>query len=701
MQPPPELRARIVAALSRIYLPKCQLNAWQFCEKHISIDPEESRDNHGLYSTADMLYIRRVFEFVTNPGEKELIVMKSAQLGFTLAYMLIICFLAATAPTHVLYAMHSAKKAKEISTRLQRLFKKNKALSDCLTGEPEETLQNLLLKLQGMVVVLTGSGSTGEFDASSFGFVNLDELDRHKPGTNESANTIDLARTRIKEVASGKLIAGGTPEDYDGETNQNFLTGTREEIYVPCPFCGTYQPLRFEQLRFAHCKNARGDYDYDRILKETYHDCITPGCSTPTTRILNKHKRPMLQCGRWTPTNTGADEHKPFPERVSIWVNDLYSTREKNTWGHIARDFIGAQKSPSKLRKFNNHTLGRPRPDKALRITTHQVARLAGGYEHGCMPVSPATNSTGLAAIVLFADVQATCKKWTKAGFTRDGQMYVIDYGQCLTYDDLNEIADRPVFVGMTYPSPADLDAAKTTALASGEALITVLRRNHPGEWHTDIAMGGIDEGNGGDTTAVRTWCLANAIGADAYGNPIPRFYPTKGVAVTSVKDVVDEVAEKFKIGEQFITVYHYSDSDMKHELYTSRIGDFDNIRAGKSHTPRLHLPANPDPGYLDELSQEQREETTYRGKRMVRWVDPKGINDYGDATKCCLVLWEVIKKYFDNDTPLARAPEAPPTPDPQTASEQPLTDAPASDSDSDSTPYMDDDGRIHRASSE
>lgn len=664
MQSPLEIRTRIVAALSKIYLPKCALNAWQYCEKHITIDPEESRDNHGQYSTADMLYIRRVFEFVTNPAEEELIIMKSAQLGFTLAYILIVCFLAATAPTHVLYAMHSAKKAKEISTRLQRIIRTNKALADTLIGEPEETLQNLLLKLKGMFVVLTGSGSAGEYDAASFGLVLLDELDRHKPGTKDSANTIDLGRTRLKEVQNGKLIAGGTPEDYDGETNQNFLTGTREEIHCPCPHCGTYQPFHFERLRFQHCKNPRGDWDYDRILKETYLECVKEGCSTPEHRILNKHKRAMLAAGRWTVTNHGQDENKPYPGRCSISIGDLYSTREKNTWGHVARQFIGAQKSPSKLRKFNNHTLGRPRPDKALRITTHQVARLAGGYEHGCMPLPPAINAAGIPAIVLFADVQASCKKWVKMGFSevapKKFEAFVIDYDICLTYDELNEIADRPVCIGMAYPTPAEIHTAQEEAIAAHCALIDILRLRHPGEWHSGINIGGIDEGNGGDMTAVRTWCLNNSIGTDEHGNRIPRFFPTKGVAKTSVRDVVDEVAGKFKIGEEFITVYHYSDDDMKHELYTSRIGDFENIRTGKCETERLHLPANPDIGFLEELSQEQRAEMIYKGKKCVRWIDPKGVNDFGDGTKCCLVLWEIIKKYYGATDSIPRAPEEP-----------------------------------------
>lgn len=653
MVSPLDIRARLVAVLEKIYLPRCGLNGWQWCEKNIKLAPEESRDNHGQYSTSDTLYVRRVFEFITNPNEKELIIRKSAQLGFTLAYMLIICYLAATAPTHVLYAMHSAKKAKEISVRLKRILRSNRALADSLLDEGEDTLQNLLLKLKGMDIVLTGSGSPGEFDAASFGFVALDELDRHKPGPKQSANTIDLARDRIKEVQAGKLLAGGTPEEWDGETNQNYLTGTREELHVQCPFCHAFQPIRFERLRFDHCKNARGEWDYQRIYQETYYDCVTEGCSTPERRIFNKHKREMLKCARWCATNTGDDEHKPFPGRASIWINDLYSLREQNTWGHIAALFIDAQKSLSKLRKFFNRVLGLPRREGSHETRKEDVARLAGGYDHGCMPVSPAINPiTGLPAIFVFADVQASEKKWVKAGFTTDSQCYVIDYGKCLSYDELNAIADRPVLVGMKFPSEEEMRLATEEAIATNRLLVDVLRERHPGEWHADIAIGGVDEGNGGDTQNVRTWCLGTAHPQTG----VPRFFPTKGVARTSVRDIVDEKAGKFFVDGVPITVYHFSDDDIKVELYVGRIGQFDRIAAGKSSIPRLHLPAYPEEEFLSELSQERRGEIMYKGKKVLRWLDPKGPNDWGDGVKGVLTLWHIVKADF-------AAPSAPPSP--------------------------------------
>jgi phage terminase large subunit GpA-like protein len=639
------IRTEIVAVLSRIYLPRCQLSGWEWCERHIILDPEESRDNHGPYSTAETLYVRRVFEFITRPDEREMIIMKSAQLGFTLAYMLIVCYVAATAPTHVLYAMHSGKKAKEISTRLQRLLTRNRSLAETLLGEPEETLHNLLLKLRGMMVVLTGSGSAGEFDAASFGLVILDELDRHVAGARSTgqANTIDLARDRIKEVATGKLLAGGTPEEGTSETVTNWQTGTREQLEIQCPACATWQAFDFERLEFRHCKDERGEWDYARVHREAAMRCARVDC---THRFANSDKRSLLQPERirWVATNHGQDEHKPFPGRVSLHINDLYSLRDQTTWGHIACQWIDAQKSPSKLRRFWNRVLGCPPPDRTVHLTSAAIKALAGGYDHGCMPLPPAMSPSGAPAIILYADQQATCLKWVKAGFSPTGECWIIDYGMCLTRDDLLDIAARPVCVGLHYPDPVEMEAARVAALEASRPLVEILRERHPGTWHSGILVGGIDEGNGagGETVDTRRWCLSTGM----------LFFPTKGSDARSVHDLVVARTNKFFVDEQPVTVYHFCDADMKTELYISRIAEAEKIRSGESEVPALHLPAQPTQDFCEELSQERRDHVVIKGKRIPMWIEPTGANDWGDAVKGCLVMWHTVKAVFAAPSP-------------------------------------------------
>ncbi len=639
----PEVHAQLAAALSRIYAPACALSCWAWVHASVIITPEESRDHHGPYDGTLTPYVRRLMDFVTTPAvhERELIIRKSAQLGFTLATLLVICYVAATRPTHVLYAMDSAKEAKNISLRLQRLLTTNRALDGVFTDEGADDLQNLLLRLRGMDVHLCGSGSAGAFANKSVGLAILEELDKHIPAPGGHANTIDLARDRLKKVAEGKLIAGGTPQGFEAETNQNFLSGSREELHAPCPHCDHFQPFRWEQMRFDHCKDLAGSWDYDRVLAETFLECEF--CHQP---IRDADKRRILPRARWVAHNTGADDHKPYPGRVSIWISDLYSLDAQTTWGRLAAKFIDAQKSPSKLRNFFNETLGVPRKEAKTEVTQSDLYKLAGGYEHGCIPKAPALNpATGAAAVVLCSDVQATEKKWVKVGFLADGEAFVIDYGRCLSYQELLAIADEPVWVGFRKPAKDELDAIRAEAIAQSRDYFALLRERFPGQaWHA-ASVGLIDEGH--ETFVVRDFCHGTGDASTVPPTP-PRFFPAKGVPRAHVRDIVTEVVDKFKTtGGDFITVYHFSDDDLKRELYLGRIGEFDAIAKGKSSVPRLWLPQYAEPEFVAELCQEKRGLVIHRGRPTWLWLEPKAPNDWGDALKMALGLWHIIKPQF------------------------------------------------------
>jgi hypothetical protein len=643
----PEVHATLAAALSKIYAPAHGLSCWAWAHKHIILRPEESRDHHGPYDGTLTIYIRRLMDFVNAPAdqEKELIIRKSAQLGFTLAYLIVICYLAATSPTHVLFAMDSGKEAKNISQRLQRLLTTNPALSGVFTDEGEDDLQNLLLRLLGMDVYLSGSGSAGAFANKSVGLAILDELDKHLAAPGGHANTIDLARDRLKKVQQGKLIAGGTPQSWTGETNQNFQTGTREELHAPCPHCDHFQPFRWEQIKFEHCKDLAGEWDTARMLAETYLEC--EACHNP---IKDSDKARILPRARWVAHNTGQDDDKPFPGRVSIWINDLYSQDPQTSWGRLAVKWIDAQRSPSKLKNFFNETLGLPRKESKTEIAKSDIYKLGGGYEHGCVPKPPATNpATGLAAVLVTSDVQATHRKWVKTAFRHDGEMFVVDYGQCLSYTELVAIAAEPVWIGFTKPPREELDTLRADAIARGVDYFALLREKYPGRaWHT-ASVGLIDEGH--ETFVVRDFCHSTG---DANTEPPtpPLFFPCKGVSHVSPRELVEEISDKFRTAKEgveapFITVYHFNDDAMKSDLYLGRIAQFDAIAKGKSLIPRLWLPAHAEPEFVDELCQEKRGLVMLRGKPTWVWIPPTKPNDWGDALKMALALWHVIKVHY------------------------------------------------------
>ena len=641
----PAVRDSKVSVLRKIYAPRDKRNAWQWAEANMSLTPEESRDHHGPYDSSAMPYARRTMEFLTTPGEKEFIPRKSSQLGMTLAYLLGICFTAAVKPTHVLYAMDSVPEARKISRRLKRLIETNPVMAESFAKEGEDGLQNVLLKLAGMDVWFIGSGAAGGFANKSAGLVILDELDLHEPPPKDRGETIDLGRERLKKVKMGKLIAGGKPEEWHAPTNQNYLTGTREEIFMPCPKCGHSQPIHWSAVRFGHCRNTNGDgWDFAKVLAETFVECENPQCRH---HIRDSDKPSMLRGAKCVRTNFGADKHKPFPGRVSLWVNDLISTDPQNSWGNIACRWIDAQDSPSKLRVFFNGVLALPQEEKKTEIDPGDVRALSGEYAHGCMPVPPAENpDSGAVALFLCTDKQATHKRWAKVGFAPNGEMFVVDYGRCLTLDDLQDIAAEPVWIGKDAPLAEEINTVRDEAAQIGVPFHAMLAKRWPDRPFRTIALGIIDEGY--STYIVRDWCHRSLEKPCA-------FFASKGVESVRSRELVTEISDRFRTTREddtgpqgsLVTVYHFSDDDIKQELYIGKIAGLPAIKNGKSRVPRMWLPKDPDAEFCGELSAERRVPTMVRGRVRMKWSEPAGCNDGGDAVKLALVLWQVTRFQF------------------------------------------------------
>ena len=640
----PEVRDALVAVLCKIYAPGSNESLLDWACRVIEIPREESADRAGPFRIDDLPLIVRLFQFINNPDEREFIIRKSAQKGFTLACLIIIAYYAVHSPRNALYGMPAGKDAAEICRRLVRLLRHNQATRGVFSDDPDDVTRRVL-RLLGQDVNFVGIG-VSDYRGRPAGLGIVDELDAIIRPPNQP-HVLDQMRSRVKDTEDSKLIAGGTPLAWEGQTQQNWLTGTREELRVPCPHCGTFQRLDFFRLRFDHCKDTTGEWDYQRVLDDTYLECEQVGCSQPDRRIRDEHKPRMLRAHRFVVTNLGKDEHKPFPGRVSVWDDgDMSSTRPQHKWGALAVQFLDAQGDPSKLRKFFNEVLGLPRRESKTETKRDDLLALCGAYRYGSMPVAPARNSLGRPAIFMGVDNQDVLKKWVKVGFTARGDRYLIDHGECVSRDQLLVEADTPVFVGFEPPGDEVYEQAKEIAAATGRTLLDVISELYPGEWHV-VETGFYDEGY--ETKEVREWCLSTA---DPVSGEL-RFFPCKGSDTShmggNLADIVMEKTGRFFVNGIPITVYHLNDSDLKHELYTSCIGDFERIRRGRSKHPRLWFPAYLEDDFSKELVTERRGQVMKRGRLTWTWIPPKTgeNNDYADALKYTFALWHVVKRLY------------------------------------------------------
>ena len=244
-------------------------------------------------------------------------------------------------------------------------------------------------------------------------------------------------------------------------------------------------------------------------------------------------------------------------------------------------------------------------------------------YKHGQCPVLPVF-------IAMAVDVQIDVKKWSKVAFLATGEAFIIDYGECLTFDDLYDIASQN---------------------------IDILDWGDIAEEDRDLIMPDymwIDEGDGDNSMKdVRDFCVKpRSREHPQHGGHW--IFPCKGAGGIQMKGVVDE--RDREVDGYAFKAYHLSHHEFATELYLQRIAKNDDIVTAteimRKHptkriplpAPRLHLMKGADDEYINELCAEKRQLKKVRGRLRWVWVDPTEPNDYGDTVKYCLAMWHFMR---------------------------------------------------------
>lgn len=605
--------------LASVFRPRSKERIVDFARANVTLSSEESSGAPGAYNPDLEPASALIFDFARDPRYDELIFLKPSRMGYTLAALITVCWWLINVTGNIIFCIDNAKEVKKLcKRRVIPLMRSIKQLAGIVPANDRKMTSEALF-LNGKTAYMAGAQSIAQVTNKGASLVVADELDQYEEFASGEANALEHLRDRIMDVPGAKLIAGGKPRNETDLLWQEYKTGTRHRLFVPCPHCGEMQTLEFKGLKFDHCRDDDGGFDLERVARETWYECVNPACRLTGPhfgRIEEHHKPAMMMRREWRQTNFGQDDDKPEPRKQTAHVSHLYSLRPKITWASIALHFLKANKRGGRiLQHFWRTRMAEPHREQQSVIKAENVRALAKGstYKHGQCPVKPFV-------VLMCVDVQIDVKKWVKAAFLEDGTCYIIDYGETLTYEELIPIAQQPVEV---------LDWGDTPEAERDPPVAEFV-------W--------IDEGDGNNSMKdVREFCA----------RPECRglFFPSKGAGGLQLQKVVDE--RKRQVGSYEFTAYHFSHDAFAAELYLKRIGKFEEILAAQRHNekpgcklkaplpaPRLHLMRNPDDQFVEELCAEKRILKKVKGRLRWVWDEPDGDNDFGDCVKGLLAMW-------------------------------------------------------------
>ena len=638
----------LAETLNQFYQPRETRPIGEWAYENITLEGAENRMYAGTpYDVRLTSYNQVVFDFLQDPSDRELIILKSSQIGLTLAVFIGLAWTTKYNPGNLLYVAKDVLSVRELGKqRLTPIMCQVSPEFADEIGERDQTIQ--VKKINGVTMRLIGAQSASGFISFPCSIAALDETEVH--GELDEGSTIALTRARFKGDSDYKMIVFSKAQDspiYETDkitkrqklisgqgtrTCDEFYSGTQETLHVPCPHCDHFQPLEWGQMKLPPeaIISAPGvlpvEYDSEKVLRLTYYECLS--CRG---KILDSHKRKIVPLGKWVPA--APEQRKgPYktahPKRRSVQISDLYVHIFENVqWGKLMVMWLEAQGDDVKLDAFYNDFLGLPRPERksAGKVELAKIDRLISDYPRlQCYDAGrrwqgaqvPLTFDPLFIGITI--DKQDGYLKYVISAFMANGEPHILDYGVLANEDDITFL------------------------------LQNFIVKSKSGDDYR-IYCGLFDSGFRRSKVIEYCWEIRGLI---------PYFAPARGVQRVQSRASI-WVTEDKSIPNAAVSIVNFDSQAWEDDLYRRRIIEFDPKKP-KRRYPRIHLPVDVCDDFKSELSNATQVEETIKGRQLGTWIWQKAKhhepNDYGDCVKMALLLWVL---HAPDD-----APEEPPAED-------------------------------------
>ena len=296
----------------------------------------------GKFRTERTPYLREIMDALSPFSSYEKVVfMKGAQIGGTEAGNNWIGYIIDQAPGPMLVVQPTVEMGKRWSKgRLVPLINDTACLRDKVKDPRSRDSGNTVQSKEfaGGQVVITGANSAVGLRSMPVRYLFCDEVDAYPPDADSEGDPLTLAIQRTSTFARRKIFIVSTPtikglsriEKEFNETDQRYF-------FVPCPFCGEFQTLKWENLH------------YDQEHSKSFY-----ACECCKRNIEEHHKTDMLRQGEWRATC----EEKASEKVIGFHLSSLYSPVGWMSWDTCIKNYEIAKNDEQLLKAWTNTTLG-------------------------------------------------------------------------------------------------------------------------------------------------------------------------------------------------------------------------------------------------------------------------------------------------------------------------------------------------------
>ncbi len=409
--------------------PKDRRPAWQWCEDHIVVD--DTSPKPGPWRSDYSPWVRPVMDAATSVAIRRIAVKCSAQSAKTQTVLNLACYIVAEDPGPALYVMAAADEARDfMRDRVVPTFESCRPVREQFRG-----VQKMTAVFNGMPFYFAGSHSKSKVQSKPIRWLFLDEMRNYPKGR------VELALKRTRSFWNAKEFLISTADTVGDIVDSEYRAGTQETWHIQCPKCQTWQPLKFDSLKWDREEEAKpmGEYSFDRLAETIRLHCATPDCGH-TWRDVPVERRRIAREGKFIAQNPNAPSNKRsfhWNAMLPQWVS----------WKSIVEEYLAAVRAAKAehpdlepLKTFWNETLGESW-DEALGVIDDWgfIEERKQNYTFG--EVWPEEICRFMSA-----DKQAEGGEhywWVVRAFSANGRSRLIAYGRAETTEQLEELRGR------------------------------------------------------------------------------------------------------------------------------------------------------------------------------------------------------------------------------------------------------------------
>ena len=311
------------------------------------------------------------------------------------------------APGNMLTLLPSGNIAKRVSSRIGKTIDEVPVLRERVAPPRSRDSRNTIdtKEFRGGTLYITTAGSAANLAEIPARYVYGDEIDRWEISVDQEGDPVELAEARTSTFGRNAKIYYSSSPTLEGVSRIStlFRQGDQRYYYVPCPHCGEYQQLEWENLRWEEDFSAAS------------YACIECG-----SLIEERFKPQMLAAGEWRAHAAGDGE------TVSFNLSALYAPLGWVSWTSLARQYVKAKLAdekgdPEPMQVFYNTRLARCWDNAKERTQPDELRARAEPYPLRSLP-------DGVLVLTAAVDTQDNRLELKIEGWGEGLERWVIDY---------------------------------------------------------------------------------------------------------------------------------------------------------------------------------------------------------------------------------------------------------------------------------